>query len=168
MSPRKHVVPDGLVMGLIASVTVAVFYAVFDFLAARGTFYTVNLLGKAMFRGLRDRSILLLPVQTDTDAILIYNAVHLAISLAIGLTVAALVAHAERHPQHARATTGVIVAGFFITVVVVGSLTASFRDLLPWWSIVVANALAVVCAGLYLTWRWPGVWRHLLVPPRTA
>ena len=34
------------------------FYAAFDVLAARGTLYTVNLLGMAVFKGLRDPSVL--------------------------------------------------------------------------------------------------------------
>ena len=33
-----------------------------------------------------------------------------------------------------------------MTIIAVGVLTAPFRDLLPWWSIIVANALAVLLA----------------------
>jgi hypothetical protein len=155
-------------MGLIASVAVAFFYAVFDVLAARGKLYTVDLLGKALFQDLRDPSILLLPVEPDTRVIMLYNAVHLAISLAIGLTVAWLVGYAERHPRSARFITAIIIGGFFVTIIATGMLTAPFRALLPWWSIVVANALAVLFAGSYLVRRRPGVFGRLVFPLRAA
>jgi hypothetical protein len=83
-----------LVVGLIAYAVVATFYAVFDLLAARGTRYTVDLLGKAMFRGLRDPSILQFPLALDSGAILWYNSFHLVISLAIGVVVTSLVLRA--------------------------------------------------------------------------
>jgi hypothetical protein len=57
----------------------------------------------------------------------------------------------------------VLVAGFVVTVLAVGTLTASIRPLLPWWSIVAANAAAVALAGGYLLRRRPGV-AHRLVP----
>lgn len=168
MSSVNKTVRDGMIMGLIASVAVAVFYAVFDFLAARGVFYTVDLLGKALFQGLRDPSILLLPVQPDTGVILLYSVVHVAIALVIGVIVAALVGHAEVHAEHARWIVAVIVGGFVVTILAVGFMTTSFRELLPWWSIVTANALAVLFAGLYLIRRRRGVFFRLLNPLRAV
>ena len=55
----------------------------------------------------------------------------------------------------------VIVAGYVITVIAVGVLTMPMRDVLPWWSIVVANAAAAIPAGAYLVARYPGLWRRL-------
>lgn len=54
-----------------------------------------------------------------------------------------------------------IVAGFVVTIVAVGLLTSPIRPLLPWWSIVVANALAVLLAGGYLLRSRPGTWSRL-------
>jgi hypothetical protein len=54
MVPASRTMREGIVVGLIAYASVAVFYSAFDLLAARGTLYTVDLLGKAVFRGLRD------------------------------------------------------------------------------------------------------------------
>ncbi len=65
MAPSFRVVRDGLVVGVIAYVAVAAFYAIFDVLAARGSLYTLDLLGKAVFRGLRDPSVLETPMQPD-------------------------------------------------------------------------------------------------------
>jgi hypothetical protein len=70
-----------MIVGLIGFATVALFYAVFDLLAARGGLYTVNLLGMSVFRGLRDPSVQELPVRHDARPIEQYSHVHLAQAL---------------------------------------------------------------------------------------
>lgn len=152
----------GVVIGLIAYASVALFYAAFDLLAARGTLFTVDLLGKATFRGLRDPAVLLLPITPDLGAVFLYNALHLVVSLAIGLTVMRLIVQAERHPARARFMLVIIVGGFVVTVLAVAWLTTGFRAVLPWWSIVLANALATAVAGVYVLRTRPGVLRRLL------
>jgi hypothetical protein len=150
-----------LIVGVIAYVAVAAFYAVFDLLAARGTLFTVDLLGKAVFRGLRDPSVLQLPIQVDLTSVAWYNGLHLVLSVAIGLIVTGLVELSERRPSTARMVSLTIVAGFVITVVAVGVLSAPIRPVLPWWSIVLANACAVIFAAWYLVSKRPGTWRRL-------
>jgi len=151
MSRRS--IREGLIVGLIAYAAVAAFYGAFDVLAARGPLYTVNLLGKVLFRGLRDPAVLQFPLALDSTAIFSYNAFHLVVSLAIGVVVTSLVFLAERRSAHAPLLWAVIVTGFVVTVFAVGFLTAGIRSLLPWWSILVTNALASLAAGLYLVWR---------------
>ncbi|MFW6083979.1 MAG: hypothetical protein ACODAA_02090 [Gemmatimonadota bacterium] len=153
---------DGFVVGLIAYFAVALFYAVFDFLAGRGFVYTVNMLGKAVFRGVRDRGVLLFPSTVDIPAMLWYNLFHLAAALVIGLVVMALVERAERRPAQAGGVLFLLVAGFFVTVAGVGWLSAPIRPVLPWWSIVVANVLAVLAAAVYIVRRRPGIVSRLL------
>jgi hypothetical protein len=162
MGSTRRTVLEGLLVGLIAYAAVAVFYAVIDLLAARGLLFTVNLLGQAMFRAQRDPTILQYPMTLDLPAIFWYNGFHLVTSLAIGLIVVGLIDQAERHPTRARPALLVIVAGFLLTIVVVDRLTAPVRDLLPGWSIVVANGLAVVVAGWYLASAHRGIGRRLL------
>ena len=161
MSPLNRTVRDGLVVGLIAYASVALFYSAFDFLAARGPFYTVDLLGKAMFQGLRDPAVLMFSFARDPTAIFLYNAFHLAMSLGIGVVVTSLIEQAERHPSQALLIVVMLVAGGVLTVFAVAYLTESVRPLLPWWSIVVANALAALLAGAYLLRRHPGLWQRL-------
>lgn len=151
-----------MVVGLIAYASVAVFYSAFDLLAARGTLYTVDLLGKAVFRGLRDPGLLEYPIRPDLTGIFWYNGLHLLISLAIGLVVTRLIEHAERHPAQAHLVLFTIVAGFVLTIIGVGLLTRAMRPVLPWWSIVVANGLATLLAGLYLLRKRPGLWGGLI------
>jgi hypothetical protein len=150
-----------LVVGMIGYISVAAFYAAFDLLAARGALYTVDLLGKSVFSGLRDPSVLGLPIQLDVTAIAWYNGLHFFISLTIGLIVTGLVEHSERRPSRARIVSIIIVAGFVVTILAVGSLSSPIRPLLPWWSIVVANAFAVLLAGAYLLQKRPGTWDRL-------
>ena len=162
MTTGRRTLRDGVVLGLIAYAAVAVFYAAFDVLAARGTLYTVDLLGKAAFRGLRDPAVLQLPMELDLTAIFLYNALHLVASLAIGCVVAWLIHQAEARPASALLFLGAIVGGYVVTILAVGLLTRSFRSLLPWWSIVAANTAAVALAGAWVVWKWPRAWRALL------
>lgn len=158
---QSRTIRDGLIVGLIAYAAVSLFYTVFDLLAARGMLFTVDLLGRALFKGLRDPAVLMFPIERDLTAVLLYNAFHLVISLAIGLVVVSLVGHAERHPSQALLVVIMIVAGGVLTVFGVGYLTGDLRPLLPWWSIAAANALAVLLAGVYLVRRRPGLWQRL-------
>ncbi len=162
MALMNRTMQQGLAVGLIAYAAVALFYGAFDLLAARGTLFTVDLLGKAVFRGLRDPSVLQYPIAPDMMAILWYNGVHLLLSLGIGVVVTRLVGEAEQRPARAPLIVLAIVAGFVVTVFVVGQLTAPMRPLLPWWSIVVANGLATLTAGAYLMHERPGLWRRLM------
>ena len=165
MAPASRTVREGLVVGLIAYLAVAAFYAAFDLLAARGTLYTLDLLGKAVFRGLRDPAVLQFPSQPDLAAMVWYNGLHLVISLTIGLIVSELVAQAERRPAQGPLVGLTIVAGFVVTILGLGLLTGPMRPVLPWWSIVVANGLAVLPAGWYLVRKHPGLWRRLMPFP---
>lgn len=157
----RRTIVQGLTVGFIAYLSVAAFYAAFDVLAARGTLYTVDLLGKAVFRGLRDPSVLQYPIDIDRGAVMAYNALHLALSLLIGLAVCGFVELAERRPRAAPFASVMLAGGFFITVAVVGLLSAPIRPLVPWWSVVVANVIPMVLAGWYLTRRRPGIARTL-------
>ena len=161
MATRRRWLLDGLIVGVIAYAAVALFYSAFDVLASRGMLFTVNLLGQALFEGLRDPAVLQYPMPVDPAAVFWYNAVHLVISLAIGLVVVGLVERAERRPGHAGLMAGFIISGFAITVAVVARLTEPMRPLLPWWSIVVANGAATLCAATYLVRHRPYLWRRM-------
>ncbi len=159
---RLHVVRDGVVVGLIASIAVPLFYAAFDVLASRGLFYTADTLGQALFNGVRDPAWMQQPHQPDFGAVLRFDALHTVVSLAIGFTVTWLAAQAERRREQAWLAGLVLFGGFVVTVLVVGRLTEFMRPVMPWWSIVGANLAAVGCCGWYLTRRAPGIADRLL------
>lgn len=162
MAPTSRPIREGLILGLIAYLAVAVFYALFDLLAARGAFYTINVLGQVVFRGLRDPAVLQFPMALDLPAMALYNGVHLLLSLAIGVVVIKLALLPERRPDLARLAGIVIIAGFVATILAVGLLSTRIRPVLPWWSIVTANSVAVLLAGRYVLRRHPGIWRRLM------
>lgn len=162
MLPSRRTLRDGFIVGLIAYASVALFYGAFDLLAARGSLYTVDLLGRAVFRGLRDPAVLQFPMSPDMASIFWYNGLHLVLSLTIGLIVTTLVDQAERNPSRSRLILAVIVGGFVVTVAFVSLLTESVRSLLPLWSIVFANACASLLAGLYLLRTRPGLLRRMM------
>lgn len=166
MSATRLTLRDGVMVGLIGYVTVAVFYSFFDLLAARDALHTVNMLGRAVFRGSRDPAILQFPLSLDPGAIFAYNALHLVLALAIGLVVVTLVTVGDRSPERRRTVRVIIAAGFVATVLVVGVATAPMRPVLPWWSIVAANALSTFFAATYLLSRRPALWSRWL--SRTA
>lgn len=162
MEQTNRPVRTGVVVGVIGYASVAAFYAVFDLLAARGALYTVDLLGKAVFRGLRDPSILGLPIQIDWGAVFWYNLLHLVAALIIGLIVVGLVEAAIKNPPRSAIVFYTIILGFAVTIAAIAVLTLPIRPLLPWWSIVVANSLAVVIGSVYLLRRYPGIWDRLI------
>jgi hypothetical protein len=166
MAMTNRIVREGLVVGLIGFAAVALFYAAFDFLAARGFLFTVNLLGQAVFFGLRDPSVLATPFPIDLTAVGLYTVLHLLVASAIGLVVAWLVAHLEGPPAQVRLAVLVIIAGFFVTIFGIGMVSSPIKDLLPWWSVVLANVLAVAVAGAYLLGRHPGLARRLILAER--
>lgn len=166
MSMTNRIAREGLVVGFIGFAAVALFYAAFDFLAARGFLFTVNLLGQALFYGLRDPSVLATPVAIDLSAVVLYTILHLVVALVIGQVVAWLVAQIEGPPSQTQLAILVIVAGFFVTIFGIGMVSSPIKALLPWWSVVVANALAVAVAGAYLLGRHRGLARRLMLAER--
>jgi hypothetical protein len=160
MRTDRSLLRDGLTVGFIGYAGVALFYALFDFVAARGMLFTVNILGTSLLHGAPDQSVLLFPVEPSIGAILWYNAAHLLASLAIGLIVVWLLSLAAAQPSRVRVVQLVIVGGYVCTILAVGLLSRTIRPVLPWWSIVVVNSLAVLVAGSYLLLRR----RPLVVP----
>jgi len=155
MSAVSRWIREGCITGLIAYVSVAVFYAVFDLVGANGLLFTVNQLGQFMLRGPAALAFDAGITPISLSAILAYSAVHLVASLAIGVLVCRLVFEAELQPAQAQTALLFIVAGFAGTIAMVGIVSAPIREVLPWWSIMSANALAVLVAGSVMIRRHP-------------
>lgn len=164
MARTGSVVREGVIVGLIGYATVVVFYAVFDFLAARGVGFTLDLMGKVLFRGSRDPAILQLPPTPDAGAMVGYNLLHLAVSLAVGLFVAALISRVEERPRLAFPVALTLLAGYLITIFGVGRLVQGLTPLVPWWTIVIVNTLAAAVGALYLSRAHPGLLGRIRSP----
>ena len=168
MWSTRNKLRHGLIVGLIAYAAVAAFYSVLDVLAARSALFTVDMLGKAVFRGLRDPSVLLFPLQLDPSAILWYNGAHLAVALCIGVLATALVGYANQHPGRASLIMSALVVGVVLTIAIVASLTDPMRPILPWSSVVVANTIAAALAGMLLILQARGPSRAVSAAPSVS
>ncbi len=157
---------EGLMLGLIAFIVVAAFYNGYDLVAARGPFHTVNLLGRAVFHGVRDAAQLAQPVPLDPGLIEGYNALHLVLSLGIGAVVMWLVGQADRDAARRPLLLLLVVGGYVATIASVAWVSAPIRDVLPLWSIVAANTLAVAAGAGYVAHRRPGIIQRLLATGR--
>lgn len=166
MAKANRIVREGIILGLIGFAAVALFYAMFDFLAARGFLFTVNLLGETMFFGLRDPAVLQLPITVNYVAVMLYTAMHFVLAVGIGMVVSWLISQLEGPPAQVRLAALLIVAGFLVTVFAIGMASNPIKTLLPWWSVVLANALAVIVAGVYVLRGHPAVVRHLIAVGR--
>lgn len=166
MTSPSRWIREGVITGLIAYATVALFYLTFDLVAARGALFTVNRIGQLMLNGSAGVAVTGQPVPLDAAALVGYSAVHLVASLLIGVLVCRLVHEAELQPMIAQVALLFIVAGFAATIAGVGLLSAPIRDVLPWWSIMFANALAVFVAGLVMIKRHPEFLGRMTVTPR--
>jgi len=155
-------IKEGLIIGFIGYATVAILYAIFDMIAARGFLFTVDLLGKVLFRDFLTSDIVKSPAAIDLAAIFWYNIFHLLTALIIGLLVISFVELTDRQPAQGQFILFILVLGFVLTVVVVTFMTSPVNTFIPWWSIFIANILSVVTASYYLFKRHPGIGPHLL------
>lgn len=158
MLSTRNKLRHGLIVGLIAYAAVAAFYSVLDVLAARSALFTVDMLGKAVFRGLRDPAVLLFPLELDPSAIFWYNGAHLAVALCIGLLATALLGYANQHPGRASLIMSALVVGGVLTIAMVASLAEPMRSVLPWSSVVVANTFAAMLGAVYVRLQSPRPW----------
>lgn len=161
MARSGRTIREGVAVGLIGYAAVAAFFTFFDLLAGRGPVFTLNILGRVVFRGARDPSILRLPVPADVGAMVLYNFLHLAAALAVGLFVAWLLTRVEEDPKRGALAAVVILGGYVTTVAAVGWLSRVVAPLIPFWTIVVVNTLAAVGGALYLWRAHPGLWARV-------
>ena len=166
MSNTTRWIREGLIIGSLAFAAVAAFYLAFDLVAARGALYTVNQLGLILLRGPGEVTAAGGSWPIDPAGIAAYSALHLAGSLLIGMVVCRLVHEAELRPMQAQIALLFIVAGFAGTIALIGALSEGIREVLPWWSLIAANALAVLIAGYVMLQRHPGFLERMTENPR--
>ena len=162
MARTGRTASEGLALGLIGFGAVAVFYTVFDVLAGQGWFFTLNLMGQVLFRGVRDPAVLQLPMPLDVGAMVGYNFLHLFVSMAVGFFVAWLADLVEENPRRGYAVLAIMLAGYVATVVAVALFARDVAPLLPLWSVITVNTLAACGGGIYLWLAHPGLLARVL------
>lgn len=142
---------EGLVVGLIGAVAVAVWFLVMDAVAGR-LLFTPAALGSVIFHGATGVA----DVRLDAITVLAYTSFHLAAFLVTGLLAAAIVAFAE--DRHAYVLLGAALLFVTFETFFIGLITIVAQwllDVIPWWSIAVANLVAAGGMGYYLWRRHP-------------
>lgn len=144
---ERSMISEGIAAGMLGAAAVAVWFLLLD-LVQRRIFFTPAALGSALFLNATSPE----EVVISPAIVLGYTAVHVAAFAAVGLLLAALAAAAERHPP---VLLGIALLFFTFEVFFLGliALLANWLlDVLAWWPILVANAIAAVVMAVYV-WR---------------
>lgn len=148
---REHrTVREGLIAGLIGAATVAVWFFLIDAVLARA-FFTPGALGSALFEGVDDPAA----VRVTAGTVLGYTVVHVAAFLATGLVFSALLAGVDRSPPMIMGLLVLFVTFETLAIGVMAIVASWLLDVIPWWSIVVANLIAAAAMGAYLWKKHP-------------
>jgi len=144
---RHRIVREGVVVGIIGAVLVAIWFFLVD--AARGQlFFTPGALGSAVILRVSDVDA----VQVNALTVLGYTLVHFVVFIGVGLAAAALVVQAEKVP--ALLLAGILILAvaeaFFLGLLAV--LAEWLLGALGWLSVGVGNVLAAVGMAVYL-WK---------------
>ncbi|HZD04648.1 MAG TPA: hypothetical protein VE173_07015 [Longimicrobiales bacterium] len=134
---------EGAVAGVLAYVAVAGFFALLNLTLGRSPFATAFLMGKALGAGAPGPS-------AEIGVVLAANGLHLLVSLAVGIAAAFLIFEVEHHHGLWYAVLLAFLGGFFLSIVVVGTLGAEIASVATWPQIAVANTIGALVMGAYL------------------
>ena len=151
----SRVYQEGVIAGIVAAATVAVWFLIIDLLQGR-PLYTPTVLGTALFRhGAGLGSPASLPV--SPEMVLMFTWVHGLAFAVIGGVVSRLLSVAERN-----ASIGfgilllfVILQACFLAAALM--IAGPILNAVSWWAILVANLLAATSMGLYFWLRHPNL-----------
>lgn len=141
------IVREGLIAGTIGAVTVALWFLVLDVTQGR-IFFMPAALGSALFLQADSADA----VNRSAGIIAGYTLVHFAGFISVGLMAAGIFRRAEQEPPVllGAALLFVTLEAFFIGLI---AIVASWMlDIIPWWTIAIANLVAGIAMGIYL-WR---------------
>ena len=161
MLDNSHsVISEGIDVGIIGALAVAVWFLILDTLAGH-PFQTPSLLGQVVLFG---------DASPDTSgvvfgAILVYTAFHFAVFALLGMGLVALVHWGEREPVVRYALLPVFLVFEVLFYGLLEVFSERTDELFPFWAVLVANTLAAVCMAAYLWFRHPGFRRSIRETP---
>jgi hypothetical protein len=152
-SDTARLFQEGIVAGVLAAVTVAVWFFVVDIFQGR-PFYTPTVLGTALF----GRGAGLAPLETtpsSLEMVLMFTWVHGLAFAAIGGIVSWLLGMVERHPGVGFGILLLFVILEFGFTVAAMVFAAPILKALTWPAVLVANLLAAAAMAGYFRLRHP-------------
>jgi hypothetical protein len=151
---------QGLMVGLIGAVTVAVWFFILDMV--RGSpFFTPAALGSTVFLGVRDLD----SVQVTVGIILGYSAVHLAAFILLGTLVVVIARRARTTPPLILGALLVFVTFQALFMGVLAIAAEHLLGALAWWGVAIGNLLAAVTMGYYVWEKDPALKQALEQEP---
>lgn len=138
---------EGFVAGLLAFVSVAVFFAVLNLVRGEPPLETVARLGAPLVTGEGGGGV------ERVAAIFAFNGIHLAVSLAVGLFAAWLLHETELHRSLWYVFFSVFLAAGIYSIVIMGVVGAELLSAMGWTDVVGANALWAGTILVYLLRR---------------
>ena len=152
----KRIVTEGITAGALGATAVAAWFLLYD--AAQGRpYFTPALLGAVLFHGLRDVSA----VSISWPLVLGYSLFPWAASALFAIAAAAMLAGADRQPTLLFVFVMLVCCFEVFALALVAVLAEWLFEALAWWSIAVANALAVVVMLSFLGRRHRQAWQEL-------
>ena len=148
---EHEVLREGLVVGLVGAAAVAVWFLLLDLVSGR-ILFTPAALGSIVFHGATGPG----DVEVNALVILGYTGLHLAAFLFTGIVAAGITALVEnRQPYFIFGAVLLFVTfeTFFIGLVAIAAQW--LLEVIPWWSIAVANLIAAAAMGYYLWTQHP-------------
>lgn len=143
---KRRLIADGLAAGLIGYALVVGFFGVFNLVGGRPSFYTVSLIGEALFAGLRDPAA----VTLAPGPIMAFNGVHLAAYLLFGFFGAFLVYETELHPEFWYLTFFLFLGATVLSYAAILAVMAVIGNPVSTWAVVSASLLAALGMAVYL------------------
>jgi len=143
---------QGLMVGLIGAVTVAVWFFILDMVRGR-PFFTPAALGSTVFLGVRDLD----SVQVTVGIILGYSAIHLAAFVLLGTLVVVIARRARKTPPLILGALLVFVTFQALFMGVLAIAAEHLLGALAWWGVAIGNLLAAVTMGYYVWEKDPAL-----------
>jgi hypothetical protein len=144
MQSKQTVMRQGLMVGLVGAVAVAVWFFLIDIVEGR-PFFTPALLGSMVFWGVRDAADVVISFQT----VAAYTVIHCLAFVVVGVIVSRLLSDAEKEPN----LLGVLLQLFIglelgfhaISALLFTSISAE----VAWFNVAIANLIAAGAMGYY-------------------
>jgi hypothetical protein len=148
---RASAIGDGFEAGVIGAVVVALWFLLIDTIAGR-PFYTPSLLGRALTEG-ADRAIQ--SPEVAVGMVYAYTGIHFILFILFGILIASLVVQYERTPLIGYLlVVAAVVFELAFLIFILGFAEPLLQEL-PWWTVLVGNALAAIAMGFYFYRRYP-------------
>lgn len=152
MQQGEHsVVREGLVVGLLGAVLVALWYFVVDAIGGR-PFHTFNVLGGVFFRGDVNPGG---PRPISPGAVAAFTVLHLIVFSLVGMGLTHLVHLASRNLSLRMGLWIGLVVAFFFSTGLTYMLSIAGGERFPLWTIIGGSVVAVAAMGWYLWTRHP-------------